>query len=82
MSSLSGRGDFVDSLTTSRRGDWLEGDSSDDALMALSLITVWATRTGRSLRAVPVHELTAQELEDFWADDQLWPGPGARGPHG
>lgn len=41
------------------------------ALMALSLFTVWTARTGRVLRPVPITELTAQELEDFWVDDQL-----------
>ncbi|MGK5554751.1 hypothetical protein ACSNOI_24350 [Actinomadura kijaniata] len=45
----------------------------DDALMALSLITIWAMHTGRSLRPVPISELTVQELEDFWADDQMLP---------
>ncbi|WP_067481950.1 hypothetical protein [Actinomadura hibisca] len=53
--------------------------TADDALMALSLITVWSMRTGRSLRPVPVSELTAQELEDFWADDQMVAPDGASG---
>lgn len=44
---------------------------SDAALMALSLFTVWAVRTGRTLRPVPIADLTAQEIEAFWADDQL-----------
>ena len=44
---------------------------SDAALMSLSLFTVWAIRTGRTLRPVPVAELSADELEAFWEDDQL-----------
>jgi hypothetical protein len=44
---------------------------ADDAALARSLFTTWAIRTGRSLRAVPVTELTPEELIDFWADDQL-----------
>jgi hypothetical protein len=45
--------------------------TSDDRTLALSLITTWATRTGRVLRPVPVSELSAEELVNFWADDQL-----------
>jgi hypothetical protein len=44
---------------------------SDTALIALSLFTVWAARTGRVLRNVPISELTPEELIEFWADDQL-----------
>ena len=43
----------------------------DDQLLALLLTTIWATRTGRELPPVPVSELSAAELMDFWADDQL-----------
>lgn len=43
----------------------------DDAELARSLYTTWAVRTGRALRAVPVTELTADELIEFWSDDQL-----------
>lgn len=46
---------------------------NDDRALALSLITTWAMRTGRTPRAVPVSELTAEELVNFWADDQLEP---------
>jgi hypothetical protein len=42
-----------------------------DASLALALYAIWATRTGRTLRPVPVTELTPEELIDFWADDQL-----------
>jgi len=42
-----------------------------DVVLAHALFTVWAARTGRTLRAVPVTDLTAGELMDFWADDQL-----------
>jgi hypothetical protein len=37
----------------------------------LALITVWATRTGRTLRDVPASELSPDELVTFWADDQM-----------
>jgi hypothetical protein len=43
----------------------------DDRALALLLITVWAARTGRVPRPVPVSELTPEELVNFWADDQL-----------
>lgn len=42
-----------------------------DAVLALSLYTIWVARTGRFLRNVPISELTAEELIEFWADDQL-----------
>jgi hypothetical protein len=45
----------------------------DDQALAMSLITIWTMRTGRILRPVPVSELTATELVNFWADDQLEP---------
>jgi hypothetical protein len=47
---------------------WSPGDT---ALVALSLFTIWAARTGRVLRDVPISELTPEELIEFWADDQL-----------
>jgi hypothetical protein len=47
----------------------------DDQTLAVLLVTVWAARTGRVLRPVPVSELTPQELVDFWADDQLVQAP-------
>jgi hypothetical protein len=43
----------------------------DDAALAHVLFTLWAARTGRVLRPVPVTELTQDELIDFWTDDQL-----------
>jgi hypothetical protein len=43
----------------------------DDHAIALALTTVWAIRTGRRLRPVPVSELSEQELVAFWADDQI-----------
>jgi hypothetical protein len=49
---------------------------ASDAVLALPLFTTWAVRTGRALRPVPVSDLTAKELIDFWADDQLEPKPG------
>jgi hypothetical protein len=45
--------------------------AEESASVALALYAVWATRTGRSLRGVPVSELTKEELEDFWTDDQF-----------
>ncbi|WP_433332240.1 hypothetical protein [Spirillospora sp. CA-294931] len=39
--------------------------------VACSLFSVWAVRTGRALRPVPVRLLSPQELMDFWADDHL-----------
>jgi hypothetical protein len=48
-----------------------DASPADAEQMAISLFTVWAARTGRTLRNVPVSELTARELEDFWTDDQL-----------
>jgi len=52
----------------------------EDRVLALALITIWATRTGRRLRAVPISELSAEELVAFWADDQLDEHPGADWP--
>jgi hypothetical protein len=46
-------------------------------VLALALITIWATRTGRMLRAAPISELSAEELVAFWADDQLEEHPAA-----
>lgn len=42
-----------------------------DATLARALFTVWAVRTGRMPRPVPVTDLSPDELTDFWADDQL-----------
>jgi hypothetical protein len=57
---------------------------ADTALMALTLFTVWSARTGRVLPPVPIGDLTAEELVEFWADDRMddRPGedPGARRP--
>lgn len=50
---------------------YLGQSGHDDQVMALALITVWAMRTGRVLRSVPVGELSEAELMAFWADDQL-----------
>jgi hypothetical protein len=43
----------------------------DSGVVAMALYAVWSVRTGRTLRHVPICELTPQELEDFWTDDQL-----------
>lgn len=45
--------------------------SSADLEMARMLFTVWAARTGRILPAIPVADLSAEELIEFWADDQI-----------
>lgn len=58
----------VDHLGEHRESLW---SPMDTALVALSLFTVWAARTGRVLRNVPISELTPDELVEFWADDQL-----------
>lgn len=44
---------------------------ADEATMALTLVTTWIIRTGRSIPPVPVNELSAEEIEDFWADEQM-----------
>jgi len=45
---------------------------SHDEFVARLLIDIWTLATGRTLRRdVPPHELTAEELIDFWSDDQL-----------
>lgn len=44
---------------------------SDDELIARLLIHTWTLTTGRTLRGdVPPHELTEEELIDFWSDDR------------
>ena len=43
---------------------------SDDELIARLLIHTWTLITGRTLRDDrPPHELTEEELIDFWSDD-------------
>jgi len=45
---------------------------SHDEFVARLLVDIWTLATGRTLRCdVPPHELTAEELIDFWSDDQL-----------
>ena len=45
---------------------------SHDEFVARLLIDIWTLATGRTLRCdVPPHELTAEELIDFWSDDHL-----------
>ena len=44
---------------------------SRDEFIARLLVDIWTLATGRTLRDVPPHELTAEELIDFWADDHL-----------
>ena len=47
---------------------------SDDELVALLLIRTWTLITGKTLRRdVPPHELTEDELIDFWSDDHFDP---------
>jgi hypothetical protein len=45
--------------------------SAEDTILAVSLFTVWAIRTGRALPDAAVTDLTPEELTEFWADDQL-----------
>jgi hypothetical protein len=40
--------------------------STNDQL-ALTLMTIWALRTGRTLPDAPPDHLTEQQLIDFWA---------------
>lgn len=54
-----------------QKAKYADDNPPEDQALALSLITVWAMRTGQRLRQVPVSELTAEELIDFWADDYL-----------
>ena len=45
---------------------------SDDELIARLLIHTWTLTTGKTLRRdVPPHELTEEELIDFWSDDRF-----------
>jgi len=45
---------------------------SDDELIARLLIHTWTLTTGKTLRGdVPPHELTEEELIDFWSDDRF-----------
>lgn len=52
---------------------WAAGQiHDDDELLARVLITNWALATGRVLRGdVPPQMLSAGELLDFWADEQM-----------
>jgi hypothetical protein len=44
----------------------------DDELIARLLIHTWTLTTGKTLRCnVPPHELTEEELIDFWSDDRF-----------
>ncbi|MCP2339336.1 hypothetical protein [Actinomadura rupiterrae] len=45
--------------------------SADEELIALSLVTLWAMRTGRTPPPVPYNALPAAELIDFWADPHM-----------
>ncbi|WP_424533767.1 hypothetical protein ACOZ38_25880 [Sphaerisporangium viridialbum] len=45
----------------------------DEELLVL-LVTTWAIRTGRIPPARPPGQLTAEELMEFWADDQIATG--------
>ena len=45
---------------------------SDDELIGRLLIHTWTLTTGKTLRGdVPPHELTEEELIDFWSDDHF-----------
>ena len=51
--------------------DMLYPPVSHDEFVARLLVDIWTLATGRTLRDVPPHELTAEELIEFWSDDQL-----------
>lgn len=55
---------------------WAAGQiHDDDELLARVLITSWELATGRVLRGdVPPPMLSASELLDFWADEQMMAG--------
>lgn len=45
---------------------------SEDELIARLLIHTWTLTTGKTLRCdVPPHELSEEELIDFWSDDRF-----------
>jgi hypothetical protein len=45
---------------------------SDDEFIAQLLIHTWTLITGKTLRSdVPPHELTQDELIEFWYDDSF-----------
>jgi hypothetical protein len=45
---------------------------SNDELIAQLLIHTWTLTTGKTLRRdVPPHELTEDELIEFWSDDSF-----------
>ncbi len=44
----------------------------DDELVARLLIDTWTLATGKTPPCdVPLHELTKEELIDFWSDDRF-----------
>ncbi|MFC4910103.1 hypothetical protein [Actinomadura gamaensis] len=53
--------------------------SADEEQMALSLVTLWAMRTGRTPPPGPYPSLPAAELIDFWADPHM-PHPSTPDP--
>ena len=45
---------------------------SEDEIIVGLLIHIWTLATGKTLRCdVPPHELTEEELIDFWSDDRF-----------
>jgi hypothetical protein len=55
-------------VASARRPDALDPQRSNDELIAFTLIRTWALLSGRSLRRVPVDQLSEDELIEFWAD--------------
>ncbi|MEO5877965.1 MAG: hypothetical protein ABIS86_01475 [Streptosporangiaceae bacterium] len=45
--------------------------TTEDHVLALTLISTWALLTGRRLRGVGLAGLNRAELIDFWADPQM-----------
>ncbi|MEV5571847.1 hypothetical protein AB0L06_17510 [Spirillospora sp. NPDC052269] len=51
----------------------MEPVPADADRMALSLVTLWAMRTGRTPPPAPYTALTGAELLAFWADPRMEP---------
>jgi hypothetical protein len=63
-------------VTERRRGEPLLGPRCpEEELLARAMVVIRAVTTGHVIREhVPPHELTTEELIQFWADDSMAPG--------
>lgn len=53
-------------------------DATDDELLAALYVRMWSLASGRELpRGIPLCQLSAEQLVDFWADDFV-PATGGR----